>query len=68
MWRLHNVDHSMNNECGTVGGMRTGKENRNALSSAILFITNPTCLDLGWNPGHRSGKPATVCLSFGTVQ
>jgi hypothetical protein len=34
--------------------------------SATLSTTNPTYIDLGLNPGHRNGKPATNSLSYGT--
>jgi hypothetical protein len=32
-----------------------------------LFTANPTWQDLGSNPGHRGGKPATNGLSHGTA-
>jgi hypothetical protein len=35
------------------------------LSTATLSTTNPTCPDLGANPGRRDGKPATNRLSYG---
>jgi hypothetical protein len=35
--------------------------------SATLSTTNPTWLDLGSNPGRRSGKLATNPLSYGTA-
>jgi hypothetical protein len=35
--------------------------------SATLSTTNPTWPDLGSNPGHRGGKPATNRLSYGTA-
>jgi hypothetical protein len=35
--------------------------------SATLSTTNPTWPDLGSNPGHHGGKPATNRLSYGTA-
>jgi hypothetical protein len=35
--------------------------------SAILSTTNSIWLDLGSKLGHRGGKPATNCLSYGTA-
>jgi hypothetical protein len=35
--------------------------------SAILSITDPTRPDLGLNPRHRGGKPATSHLSYDTA-
>jgi hypothetical protein len=33
--------------------------------NAALSATNPTWPDLGWNLGHRGGKPATDCMKLG---
>jgi hypothetical protein len=35
--------------------------------SATSCTTNPTCPDLGSNPGRRGGKPATNRLSYSTA-
>jgi hypothetical protein len=35
--------------------------------SATLSTTNPTSSDLGSDPGHRGGKPATDRLSYCTA-
>jgi hypothetical protein len=35
--------------------------------SATLSTTNPTWPEPGSNPGHRSGKPVTNRLSYGTT-
>jgi hypothetical protein len=35
--------------------------------SATLSTTNPTWPDQGSKPGHRSGKPATNRLSYGSA-
>jgi hypothetical protein len=35
--------------------------------NATSSTTNATWLDLGSNPGHRSGKPTTNRLSYGTA-
>jgi hypothetical protein len=37
------------------------------LSQCHLSTTNPTCTDLGMNPGLHSEKPATNCLIYGTA-
>jgi hypothetical protein len=36
--------------------------------SATLCTTNPTCSDLGSNPGCRVGKPATNSLTYVTSE
>jgi hypothetical protein len=55
-------------ECGAVDGM-SGKGNVKYLEqtcpSATLSTTNPTWPDLGFNVGHRDGKPVTNCLRYG---
>jgi hypothetical protein len=43
------------------------KYSEKTCSSATLPITNPTWPDLGSNPDHRGGKPATNRLSYGTA-
>jgi hypothetical protein len=35
--------------------------------SLTLSTTNPTWLEPGLNQGHRGGKPATICLSYGAA-
>jgi hypothetical protein len=62
--------YAMINECGTVGGMRIGWENRNAGRKPALM---PHCSsriprDLGSNLGHSGGKPSTNCLSYGMAR
>jgi hypothetical protein len=42
------------------------KYSETTCSNATLTTTSPTCLDLGSNPGHRDGKPATNRLNHGT--
>jgi hypothetical protein len=37
------------------------------LPSAALSTINPTCPDLGSNPGRRGAKPANNCTAFGHV-
>jgi hypothetical protein len=37
------------------------------LPHSTLFTSNPTCPDLGLNPGHHRGKPVTNHLSYGTI-
>jgi hypothetical protein len=54
-----------NDECGAIGGMRIGKGSRSTQRKPAT--TNPTCPDLGSNPGHRCGNPATNPLSYGTA-
>jgi hypothetical protein len=56
--QMINVD-----DCGAIGGMKTGKYLEKACPSATLSTTNPTRP----NPGRRSGKPATSRLSYGTA-
>jgi hypothetical protein len=46
------------------GGTEVFEENRR---SATLSTTNTTRSDLGLNPDHRDGKPATDRLSYGTA-
>jgi hypothetical protein len=36
--------------------------------SAALSTINPTWPDPDSNPGRRSGKPVTNCLSYGTAK
>jgi hypothetical protein len=43
------------------------KDSEKPCPSATLSTTNPTWPDLGSNPGHRGGKPATNRLSYGTA-
>jgi hypothetical protein len=43
------------------------KYSEKSCPSATLSTTNPTCPDLGSNPGHRGWKPATNRLSYGTA-
>jgi hypothetical protein len=40
---------------------------RRKFASVPLSTTNPTWTDLGSNPGHRGGTPATNRLSYGTA-
>jgi hypothetical protein len=51
--------------------MKLTGEDRNALAEtcarATLSTTNPTCTDLGSNPGFRGGRPAANRLSHGTA-
>jgi hypothetical protein len=44
----------IDDECGAVGGIKIGRENRSATLSTS-------------NPGRRGGKPATNRLSYGTA-
>jgi hypothetical protein len=53
-------------DCGAIGGMRIGRGNQST-RSATLSTINPTWPDKGSKPGHRGGKPATNCLSYGTA-
>jgi hypothetical protein len=63
-------DDDDDDECGANGGGMFGKENRSTQTypSATLSTTNPTSPGLDSNSGHRSGKPATICLSYGTAR
>jgi hypothetical protein len=60
-------------ECGAVGGMTIGMENRSTrrkptpVPSAPLSTTNPTWPDLGSNSGRRGAKLPTNRLSYGTA-
>jgi hypothetical protein len=62
----------IDDECGAVGGIRTGRVNRTkylkeTCPSATLSTTYPTWLDLGSYPGRRGGKLETNLLSYGTA-
>jgi hypothetical protein len=46
---------------------RKPKYSKKTCPSATLSTTNPTCPDLGSNPGRRGGKPATNRLSYATA-
>jgi hypothetical protein len=56
---------------GEIGKMKIGRGNwstrRQPAPSATLSTANPTWLDLGLNPGRRSGKPVTNRLSYGAA-
>jgi hypothetical protein len=55
-------------ECGSVGGMKgKPKYSEKTCPSATMSTINPTCFDLGSNPGSRCGKPATIRVSFSTA-
>jgi hypothetical protein len=55
-------------ECAAVGGMRIGRRNRSTRRKPTpVSTTNRTWPYLGLNMGHRSGKPATNRLSYGTA-
>jgi hypothetical protein len=58
-------------DCGAIGGMRIGRENRSTLRKPVPV---PLCppqilrdLTRSPNPGRRGGKPATNRLSYGTA-
>jgi hypothetical protein len=54
---------------GEIGGMMIGRGNRSTRrnpATVQLCPPNPTCCPDA-NPGHRGGKPATNCLSYGTA-
>jgi hypothetical protein len=55
-------------ECGTAGGMRIGRGNRNTRRKLAPVSLCPPQIPqyLGLNPGRHSGKPATDRLSYGT--
>jgi hypothetical protein len=54
----------IDDERGAVGGMRIGRRNRSTPKKTCPPQIPP---DLGSNPGHRGGKPATNRLSYGTT-
>jgi hypothetical protein len=58
-------------DCGEIGGMKIGREDRSTRGktcpSATLSTTNPTWLDPGLNPDRSGGKPATNRLSYGAA-
>jgi hypothetical protein len=58
-------------ECGTGGGIRIGRGNRSTRRKPAPVPLCPPQIphDLTWarTPGRRGGKPATNCLSYGTV-
>jgi hypothetical protein len=61
----------IDDECGTVGGIRIGRRDwstrKKSWASATLSTTNPTWRDLVSNPGRRRGKRATNRLNYGTA-
>jgi hypothetical protein len=68
---VSSVHGRMISEYGSTGGMRTGRRNKSTqektCSRANFSTTNSTRPDTGSNLGHRGGKPAANCLSYGTV-
>jgi hypothetical protein len=59
----------IDDECGAFGGMRIGRGNRSTRKKPAPVPLCPPQIphDLGSNPGHRGGKPATNRLSYGTT-
>jgi hypothetical protein len=55
--------------CGAIGEMlgRINQVLRENLSQNCFSTINPTIPDPGSNPRRLGGKPATNCLSYGTV-
>jgi hypothetical protein len=67
---LHQPRMIVDDECGAVGGMRIGRGNRGTQrkpAKVSLFPPHPKWPDLGSNPVHRVGKPATNRLNYGTA-
>jgi hypothetical protein len=60
----------MIDDYGAVGGMRIGRGNQSTRRKpAPVTLCPPQILhDLGSNPGHRGGKPATNHLRYGTAK
>jgi hypothetical protein len=61
----------MDDECGTVGGMRIARgirsTQRKPAPAPLCPPQNPTLPDLGSNLGRRGGKQATNRLSYGAA-
>jgi hypothetical protein len=55
--------------CGAVGGMRSGRGNRSTRRKLVQVPLRPPQIphSLGSNPRCRSGKPVTNRLNYGTV-
>jgi hypothetical protein len=58
-------------DCGKIGEMKIGKENRSTRRkpdpAPLCPLQIPHELDPVWNPGRRGGKPATNRLSYGAA-
>jgi hypothetical protein len=54
-------------DCGDIGGMKIGRDNRSTCPSATFYTINPTLPDLDSNWGRRIGKAATNRLSYDTA-
>jgi hypothetical protein len=65
-------DDDDDDECGTIGGMRIGRENRSTrrktYPSATLSTTNSIWQGQGSNPGRRGRKSMSNRLSYGSAR
>jgi hypothetical protein len=62
LWEIHD-------DYGAVGGVKIGRGNQSTRRKYAPVPLRPPQIphDLGSNPGHRGGKPATNRLSYGTA-
>jgi hypothetical protein len=69
---LYQLQMTDDGDCGAIGGMKIGRENRSTRMKTCprdtFSTTNPIWPDPGSNPGRRGGKPATNRLSYGAAR